>query len=543
MATEAAAWGDGSVLLTKGQALRVVFPRCERTLEVRRMLEHGEKRRLERALHRTLEERGFLVYLGLRAGELDGFAVITNEIGKTEPITFIVGANRDGSVRRAAVMVYRESHGGEVQARRFLSQFEGKSTRDPIELHRDVINVSGATLSAAALCNGTRKSLEVLEELFLHRPPDEIVREARAAGAREFELVQPQAESSCSPDAADRIGPAVPALRRQRAGDPDPQHAPISFLASIEARRLVMGSELSVVALSDAPGAFDVVQSALDAAERLDEVLSDWREDSELSSVNRAAGLAPVKVSEPMLDFLEQSSRLWRETQGAFDPAIGELVRAWGFRGGPPRRPDLGELADVLAKSGFAGVAVDPAASTVAFTRARVRLDPGAIGKGMAVDAVAAALRRAGIDNALVDFGSTHVALGGGPDGLGWPVGVRAPDDPEGILEVLYLRDRACSTSGGYQKFVELDGERFSHVLDPRTGRPARGCLSATALASTGARSDALSTALFVLGPGDGAGMIEPIADAAGLVAWQEGGAIALTKTSRWPGSPRAPLR
>src|SRR5262249_10130130 len=160
--------------------------------------------------------------LGLAGAALDGFAVITNEIGKTEPITFIVGAERRGDgalrVRRVAVMVYRESRGGEVRSKRFLGQFEGKTRDDAIELHRDVVNVSGATLSAGALCNGTRKVLALLDLCVGRRAGDELLRDARARGAKEIEL---------APDAkADGGGSA--------AGGP------------IEARRLVMGSELRV---------------------------------------------------------------------------------------------------------------------------------------------------------------------------------------------------------------------------------------------------------------------------------------------------------
>ncbi len=506
---------DTQVLLTKAQGLRVVFPECERALEVRRLLTDDERRRLGKNLGRELEEKGFLVYLGLRGERLDGLAVITNEIGKTEPITFIVGANVDGTVRRVAVMVYRETHGGEVAARRFLAQFERKSLADPVELHRDVINVSGATLSATALCSGTRKVLAALDLLCLHTPAAELVAAARSGGAREI------------------------ALRGADEHDPGPPNDGSPYL--LEARRLVMGSELRVVAFTKSPGDAEPVQRALDAADRIDAALSDWRDDSELARVNRAAARGPVAVGETMLDFLVRSDELWRATRGAFDPAIGELVHAWGFRGGEPRRPDERELAALVAEGGFAGVTIDETTRTVAFTRPRVRLDPGAIGKGLAVDAVAAALRASGVTNALVDFGSTQLGLGTGEDGRGWPVAIRSPFNDgdaaaDAMVEVIFLRDVACSTSGGYEKFIELGGRRLPHVLDPRSGHPAEQCASATVIASTGARADALSTALFVLGPEEGAATIDAIADAAGLIVpLARSAAAAPTRTSRWP--------
>jgi thiamine biosynthesis lipoprotein ApbE len=460
------------VLLTKVQALELAFPGCETALEIRFLLDEAAQARLREALRRDLGEKGFLVYLGLRDGRLDGFAVITNEIGKTEPITMLVAAEADGRIRRCAVMVYRESHGGEVRSRRFLAQFEGRTLADPIQVHRDVIHVSGATLSSVALCAGTRKVLTLLEQHFLHRDPAELLADARRLGAREIDLRETE---------------AAPATAR------------------IEARRLVMGSELSVVALDGGTGAHASVQAALSAAEELDRVLSDWREESELSTANHVAATRPVKVSRPFAAFLAESESLWNATGGAFDPGIGELVRAWGFRGGPPNRPAPEHLAALVAGGGFAGVAFDRTAGTLAFTRPYVRLDPGAIGKGMAVDAAAAVLRERGIRNALVDFGSSCLAIGGGEDGAGWPVAIRDPRHADRTLEVVLLRDAALSTSGGYEKFVEIGGRRFSHLIDPRSGEPVSAAVSTSVISGTAARADALSTALAIAGPVEGA--------------------------------------
>ncbi len=497
------------VLLTKAQALRTVFPACDRALEVRRLLAPEEKRTLDATLHRELGEKGFLVYVGLRGGAIDGFAVITNEIGKTEPITMIVAVEPDGRVRRCAVMVYRETHGGEVRSRRFLAQLEGRKLGDPIEIHRDVIHVSGATLSSIALCDGTRKSVALLEQLFLRRDPTIVLADARRDGAKEI------------------------ALGATEPGDPPP---PPAAAPRIEARRLVMGSELAVVACSADPNAHAAIQEALAAAEALDAVLSDWRDDSELSHVNGAAAGGPIAVSAPLFDFLSQSRELWQQSGGAFDPAIGELVRAWGFRGGTPTRPARELLTTLVADGGFGGVALDAARRTVAFTRPRVRLDPGAIGKGLAVDAVTERLRARGLANALVDFGSSQRAIGPGEEGDGWPVAIRDPADAARALEVVLLRDASLSTSGGYEKFVVIDGEKLPHLLDPRTGEPARGSASATVLAPTAARSDALATALYVLGADAGAAMIAALPATGGLHVSADGTTV---RCGCWPGAAK----
>lgn len=491
------------VLLTKTQALRLAFPACESALELRHLLDAAAKERLERRLGRRLDERGFLVYLGLRGGALDGLAVVANEIGKTQPITFIVAAGLDGRVRRCAVMVYRESHGGEVRSRRFLRQLESLRLDDPIAVGRDVIHVSGATLSSHALCNGTRKVLALLEQEFLGRGTERLVADARAAAAREIALA-----------------------------DEAPQAA--RGAARTEARRLVMGSELAITALSADPRAHAAVQEAMAAAEALDAVLSDWRDDSELARVNRDAAAGAVAVSPAFASFLAASGELWRATEGAFDPGIGGLVRAWGLRGGTARRPSDGELAVLRASGGMANVEFDAARATVRFRAAGVRLDPGAIGKGMAVDAAIERLRAHGIGNALVDFGSTQRAIGPGEEGDGWPVALRDPRDAARPLAVVLLRDRALSTSGGYEKQVVIDGERLPHILDPRDGRPAHGCVQASALARIAAQADALSTALFVLGPEAGERALARIDGAAGMLLLDGGRSF---RSARWPGA------
>jgi thiamine biosynthesis lipoprotein len=306
-----------------------------------------------------------------------------------------------------------------------------------------------------------------------------------------------------------------------------------------------MGSELRVVALAadaerEATGR--AVQQALDAAERLDRVLSDWKEESELSRVNREAVHGPVPVGPELQDFLQQSAALSAATAGAFDPTIGARPQMRLPRR-PIRGPSAAELTSACA-CGMAGVALDPVSHTVAFTRPGVVLDPGAVGKGMAVDAVAESLRAAGVGNAFVDFRSSQRALGAGPDGRGWPVAVRDPCDADATVECFLLRDAACSTSGGYEKFVEIGGRRFGHILDPATGRPATVSVSSTVIAATGARSDALATALFVLGPERGPAVIDAIPDAAGLVVpAADGGRAAPVRALAGRRAPRSPAR
>jgi len=441
------------------------------------------------------------VYVGARQGMLDGYAVISAEVGKFKPITFLTALDRDRRVRSVAIMVYRESHGGEVRSPRFLRQFEARERDSSFRLHRDIINISGATMSASALCRGVKKVLHVMEEIAGGRSDAAVLAEARRDGKRV------------------RGNEGRPALSGGR----------------FEAERYVMGTRLKVVALVSGPEQQRAAQQALGEAEQLERVLSDYQETSELSTLNRLAPGRPHAVSAPLLEFLRQSRRIHRETAGAFDPTLRRLSVAYGFRDGEPRLPPAAERARLVAEAGMDGVELDVDAGAVTFRRPGIELDPGGIGKGMALDAVAAALKQAGVRTACLSFGSTHLAFGPGEDGRGWPVEIAEAGHRDRSVQTLWLRDAACSTSG-CGRFVTADGRTIGHILDPRTGEPVSHTASASVLASTATRADALSTALLVLGGERGRAVLDALGDASGFV--QPAGAAAFLASDGWPGAP-----
>jgi thiamine biosynthesis lipoprotein ApbE len=504
----AATEGSAQVYLTKEQALQAVFPECREVLEIQHRLTSAERVAVSERLGRTVKDPGFLVYLGVRDGRLDGYAVISAEVGKFKPITYIVGVEPGGAVRRVAVLVYRENHGAEVRSRRFLRQYQGKSLADPVRLHRDIINISGATMSATALCRGTRKVLAFLQEVYQGPAPLQLLEQARTAGARSLWL------KSAPVSRAD-------STRSRR----------------VEAERLVMGSSLRVVALGQQQKLFPIVQKALDEAERLDRVLSNYSKDSELSRLNRQPVGEWLAVGSDLLRFLKVSRQLHQTTGGAYDPTVGRLLDAYGLTGGTPRQPEAEELAELCRNAGMDALEVDDTTAAARILRSGVQLDPGAMGKGMAVDRVVEILRSGGVTNAWVDFGSTQRALGEGPEGRGWPVQIRDPLDPSRAVEELWLRDQALSTSGGYEKFKVINGERVAHILDPRTGLPCKLSLSASVVAASATQADALSTALFVLGPEAGLRLIRSLDDVDGFLVPRSAGPerVSVCSTDRRP--------
>lgn len=241
-------------------------------------------------------------------------------------------------------------------------------------------------------------------------------------------------------------------------------------------------------------------RAALDIADRLEAQLSVFRETSELSGVNRCAAEQPTEVSRPLFALLQRAAKIHAETGGAFDITSTPLSRCWGFLHREGRLPDSQAIADALTHVGMKLVTLDAPSKTVRFQAPGVELNLGAIGKGYALDVMAKRLRRAGVQHALLSAGASSI-LAIGDDGAGWPVHIRPRLLDGARVARLRLRDAAIATSGAGEQFVVVDGQRYGHVLDPRTGWPASGVVSATVVTRDAALADALSTAILVEGP------------------------------------------
>ena len=244
-----------------------------------------------------------------------------------------------------------------------------------------------------------------------------------------------------------------------------------------------------------------VVEAAFDEVDRIDRLMSHYKPQSPLSRLNREAARGPVAVEPELFDFIAESLRYSRESAGAFDVTVGPLMKAWGFFRGGGRIPGEEELADLRQRVGYRHVVLDPQAKTIRFDRPGVELDLGGIAKGYAVDRAVAVLGSGGVAAALVSAGgSTVFGLGAPPGEDAWEVAVQDPVEDGATAFTVRLKDRALSVSGRYGKSFVKDGVTYSHIMDPRTGRPAEGVLSVAVLSATGAEGDALDDALLVQG-------------------------------------------
>lgn len=244
------------------------------------------------------------------------------------------------------------------------------------------------------------------------------------------------------------------------------------------------------------------VEEAFDEVDRIDRLMSHYRADSLLSRVNREAARGPVTVDAELFDFVARAVRYTRDSGGAFDITVGPLMKVWGFFGGEGRLPSESELSAARRVVGAGRVILDAAAKTIRFAGPGVELDLGGIAKGYAVDRAAALLRARGVPAALISAGgSTIYALGAPPGRAAWMVTVQDPVVARHAALTFQLTDRALSVAGRSEKSFVSGGVTYSHIMDPRSGRPAQGVLSVAVLAPSGTDGDALDDAFFVLGP------------------------------------------
>ena len=276
-------------------------------------------------------------------------------------------------------------------------------------------------------------------------------------------------------------------------------------LSHYQATRISMACAYAIEVYGPDAGSLPrVVEEAFDEVDRIDRLMSHYKANSPLSRLNRAAGLNPVKVEPELFDFISEAMQYTHDSDGAFDITVGPLMKAWGFFRGEGRMPTDGEVAAARRHVGAAHVILDSAAKSIRFDEPGVELDLGGIAKGYAVDRVVALLRSRRIHAALISAGgSTIYGIGVPPERDGWEIGVQDPIDPRKIARGVSLKNRALSVAGSSEKSFEVNGVRYSHIMDPRTGRPAQGLLSVVVLTDTGTAGDALDDALFVLGPKD----------------------------------------
>ena len=276
-------------------------------------------------------------------------------------------------------------------------------------------------------------------------------------------------------------------------------------------------------------------EAAFDRIAGLDATLSDYRADSELSRLTRAPTGTPVPVSDDLLRILEASQRMALRSQGAFDITVGPLSQLWRRARRQLALPSRQELESAREKTGYRLLTLDPARRTAMTAVDGMRLDPGGIAKGYAADEALAVLRGTGFERALVALGGDLAIGDAPPDAKGWRVVLAGFDPDEAPPGSPLLLERAgVSTSGDAEQWVEIDGRRYSHILDPSTGLGLTGRRSASVVAADALTSDMLATTANVLPADRAIALVDQTPGAAAIVGSIDGDIVSWRRSRRW---------
>jgi len=281
---------------------------------------------------------------------------------------------------------------------------------------------------------------------------------------------------------------------------------------TVQKTETIMGTQVSitVVAKTEQEG-----EAAIDAAmaevRRFDRMMSLYKDDSEITRVNLAAGKGPVEVSPEMIEIVEAARKISELTDGAFDVTVGPLVVLWQMRLKEGAAPTETEIESIKNRVGYRNIITDKKASTLFLMKPGMIMDFGGCAKGYVADRVAELLKGRGIDNAIVALAGDIRVMGHRPDGSSWRIGVQHPRDSAKTLTVLELSDKFISTSGDYERYQIVHRKRYHHILDPRTGKPSEGMESVTLVGDRGSVGDPLATALFILGPEKGLTIVKKL--------------------------------
>jgi len=293
-------------------------------------------------------------------------------------------------------------------------------------------------------------------------------------------------------------------------------------LQRYEFERPQMGTVFRIVLYAAEESAANAAAAAAFARiDQLNATLSDYDPQSELSRLSQTSGSGQaVPVGDDLWVMLQASQRIAKQTGGAFDITIGPVVKLWRRARRQGRLPDAQALEQALAAVGHEKIVLNPAGRTAELKEPGMSLDLGGIAKGYAADEALEVLRQRGIRRVLVAAGGDVVVSDPPPGKKGWVVAVKAMLDPDMPAPYLLLRDAAVSTSGDAFQYVVIDGKRYSHIIDPRTGLGLTTPMGVTVVARKATMSDAYATAIAVLGPGRGLELIEAVPGAAAIVQW-----------------------
>jgi FAD:protein FMN transferase len=268
--------------------------------------------------------------------------------------------------------------------------------------------------------------------------------------------------------------------------------------------------DITVIASNEAEGN-TYIDIAAKEISRVENLISEWDSTTQISEVNRYAGVKPVKVDKEVFDLIVRSIKISELTDGAFDVTWAAMNHIWKFDGSMKRLPTQDEIATAIAKIGYKNILLNEKDLTVYLRLKGMRLGFGGIGKGYSADKSAALLKSMGVAGGLISASGDITAWGKQPDGRPWMIGITNPFNKDKIFAWFPFEGNSIGTSGDYENFVEFNGVRYTHIIDPRTGWPVHGIASVTIFGPNAELSTALTKAIFVMGKDIGINVIKQL--------------------------------
>ena len=269
--------------------------------------------------------------------------------------------------------------------------------------------------------------------------------------------------------------------------------------------------ELSVVA-TDEHWASERIDAGVREIQRIEKLLTTYSEDSETSLINAHAGIAPVVVSQETFGLIERSIRISQVTQGAFDITYGSVdKRLWNFDTNMQQLPDAVTAKAMVRLIDYRKIVLDQRETTVMLQEKGMRIGFGGIGKGYAAEMAKGVMRQLGVTSGIVNASGDLTAWGNQPDGQPWTIGIVNPNAAGQVFSYLNVTDMAVATSGNYEKYILIDGKKYSHTINPRTGLPVTGIKSVTILCPNAEIADAMATPVMIMGIRAGLDMVNQL--------------------------------
>lgn len=281
----------------------------------------------------------------------------------------------------------------------------------------------------------------------------------------------------------------------------------ISISAQVQRSRLVtlMGSRFQITLVDkDSISAEQNIDKAVAEITRIENLISEWRPETQISQVNQNAGIKPIKVDREVFDLTKKGLYFSKLTDGAFDISIVAMDKIWKFDDSMDELPSEQAIKESVRNVGYQNIILDSTNSTIFLRNPGMKIGFGSIGKGYAADKTRDLMKSMGVKAGIIDASGDISTWGTQPDGKLWAIGINNPFNDHKMAAILYFKENSVTTSGSYEKYAEIHGKRYSHIMNPKTGYPSTGITSVTITGPNATMANGFSTSVMVLGEKEG---------------------------------------